>query len=1394
MVSIASTAPHAPIDRFWLAADRAYTMDQQGWLLDRSHGRFFSTNADVLTTNELASKRCLVLLGEPGIGKSTAVSLDSPLVTAGAGAQSLRVDLGSYSSEDRLVRKVLEGTEITNWLEGEFELCLTLDGFDEAHTRIETLHQLVAEYLDSWDCSRLVLRVVCRTAEWPSSLEQHLKRHFEDVVPYELLPLRRFDAAVLAESYGIEPEAFLMAIESSRAVPLASRPLTLELLARTYKREGSLPRKSPDIYRKGLLALCEEVNPIRRDARRSLLHQAVERFEACSRLAALSIFSSRPSFWLGPLVEAESEDLTVEECSSSSAFPGVVADTFTTERIESALQTGIFTGSGSQRVTWAHATFADFLAACWVITNNLNKAQVESLLRSGSGMIYPPVRQIAAWLVAMSEEYAWLVDADPEAFLLNIEIPNESLRLRIASAVLERAGQGKLHHDYQRNYAGLEHSGLGDQIDPVLRGGTYQAQRIAVAIARDCRLSAVLPQLISIAMDERADQGLRVPAAWAVYELNKATPTEDLLPLLRSPLTPVGDSTDFQELAAAALMASWPHAISTAQVLEVFEQQPRGVVSLYSVAIAEVSESLTVEDLQPACEWLLSKPHLVGDSRFAELEEAILSLCLSNLAEVQALATATAIARHRMREFEPLFRNSLTVPRQMKEQARRTLVMSLLADEDWDLVFGITDRTGPQGSALLSAEDFDWLVEQYQNSSGVLQNNLGKVLQLIADPGIRRHLDYVLGLPEDHPVAPLFAFWRGPIELTSPEADELREILRINSKTKGHITERKVKEKAADAQVRSEISSMSPQARGGDVTAFWKLTRRLMVPPNSLFYKDMYQPDLTKHARWETLDAETHQDLVMAASLYLRGAKCEPQEWVGRKNRVYYPARAGYCALILLLRFNRPLLDQLEPSVWREWAPIIVGWEFMGDSKGMEDKRQIIKLALPHAREELTQAMLQLIDSAKAEHVNIHLREELELLLTDTVAATLLAMMRSNDFPIRPLMDLTDVLLKGYPEQTIALLAEWVLPAQRNVNAERAREAALRLLLAGGRSAWLVVHELMTDAPDFLESVLLAMPPFVGRKAPHLNETELAALYEWLIDRFPLEADVRSESGGVVGPSEAVAMWRENVLEALVRGGSSTAVSEMQRLVDDHPELPALRYSLARAEQRHLEGSWQPLTPIQIDRLASDVESRLVCSEVDLFSASLEALSRIQARLQGDTPSSALLWDTYSERPKSEDDVSDYLRTEMQNDLVSRGAVVNREVQVRRVGRGLGERTDLRVDAAAASGSTTPSLITVVAEVKGCWNPGIESSIQSQLVDRYMADLHTNYGIYIAIWFDPESWTTEDPRRRAAEAFGSPENLRTVLQEKAAEQETAGRHIEIVILDASRRRPHATNS
>jgi hypothetical protein len=216
------------------------------------------------------------------------------------------------------------------------------------------------------------------------------------------------------------------------------------------------------------------------------------------------------------------------------------------------------------------------------------------------------------------------------------------------------------------------------------------------------------------------------------------------------------------------------------------------------------------------------------------------------------------------------------------------------------------------------------------------------------------------------------------------------------------------------------------------------------------------------------------------------------------------------------------------------------------------------------------------------------------------------------------------------------------------------------------------------------------------------------------------------------------------------------------------PEYKWLSNALVDAQRAYRDRTWEALSPSQLDQLANSRHSRLIRTDEDLCAATLVALQAIEQRLQGDTPSANLLWDTHSGRPKSEEEISDYLSIELGRQLHERGAVVNREVQVRRTKpTGLSERTDLRMEALPKQEDEATGPLKIPGEVKGAWNAGVIDEVESQLVNRYMADIHTNHGVYGAIWFDLESWTNEDDSRKSrAASHGSREQLRSPSRNK----------------------------
>lgn len=230
---------------------------------------------------------------------------------------------------------------------------------------------------------------------------------------------------------------------------------------------------------------------------------------------------------------------------------------------------------------------------------------------------------------------------------------------------------------------------------------------------------------------------------------------------------------------------------------------------------------------------------------------------------------------------------------------------------------------------------------------------------------------------------------------------------------------------------------------------------------------------------------------------------------------------------------------------------------------------------------------------------------------------------------------------------------------------------------------------------------------------------------------------------------------------------------------------------MATAEAAFRRAQWAPTSLSQLLRLAADRRSVVVNNLPDLAAATLAALQEIQIQLTGATPDSHYLWDIHARRPKSEDEISDYLCNELDRVLASRGAVVNREVQIRRNGSsGIGERPDALVDASLA-GRPQNGRLSLPIEVKGAWNGELLTAASTQLVDRYMRDLGAAHGIYVVAWPDLDSWTDGTDNRRTTLASLNRAASEARLARQASDLDQRGSTVHVVHLDIAYRRPAA---
>jgi predicted NACHT family NTPase len=165
--------------RFWCPRDAAFSFSDGGYLYDpeSEYGRV--VNPHVVTFGDICAVPCLALLGEPGIGKSTALQAEYDRLAhevLAAGESLLRLDLKEYASDVRLIRDSFESDTFRAWLDGSHVLHLFFDSLDEGCLEIRNLASVLAGQLKKHASyvSRLRLRIACRTSDWPASLESAL--------------------------------------------------------------------------------------------------------------------------------------------------------------------------------------------------------------------------------------------------------------------------------------------------------------------------------------------------------------------------------------------------------------------------------------------------------------------------------------------------------------------------------------------------------------------------------------------------------------------------------------------------------------------------------------------------------------------------------------------------------------------------------------------------------------------------------------------------------------------------------------------------------------------------------------------------------------------------------------------------------------------------------------------------------------------------------------------------------------------------------------------------------------------------------------------------------------------------------------------------------------------
>ncbi|NIF18241.1 hypothetical protein [Pantoea sp. Cy-639] len=346
-----------------------------------------------LRLSDLATFPRVVILGEPGIGKTHAL-------------KKLAIDAKSS------VVEVLDFTASPPSADEVF-----LDALDEYMVYEQNLLELsrTLKTISRW-------RISCRTESWrPAFVTKALRTPAKDqIVVVKLLPLDVFEQIALLEHYRcLEPPEFLRHAGQAGVSTLTKSPLSLYLLHRIVTATGAWPRSKRDLFHSAVKQLGSEHNYFHQETRRFSVDECLSK---ASRLLLLMLVTGHGTvsrFESSNSEEHAARSITLSQCGLSK------------DELDGVLGTALFQGDG-KHFTPAHRVVAEYLgghALALAVKGSGDHyrcplSRATGLITGDDGKSPNDLRGLYAWFavhlaeIGLHAQALELVRADPEAVLL----------------------------------------------------------------------------------------------------------------------------------------------------------------------------------------------------------------------------------------------------------------------------------------------------------------------------------------------------------------------------------------------------------------------------------------------------------------------------------------------------------------------------------------------------------------------------------------------------------------------------------------------------------------------------------------------------------------------------------------------------------------------------------------------------------------------------------------------------------------------------------------------------------------------------------------------------------------------------------------------------------------
>lgn len=896
------------------------------------------------------------------------------------------------------------------------------------------------------------------------------------------------------------------------------------------------------------------------------------------------------------------------------------------------------------------------------------------------------------------------------------------------------------------HYRKLNHEGLAAQLRPYICdiSKCHVVRRVAIGIAKACELNSLQADLIQIALEATESRAIRIQAAYAVARIGNAETKNRLRPLA---INPLNDDPD-DELKGVALSAIWPGHLSAAELFRVLTpQKDKSLSGAYASFIySNLLPGLQPDDLPCALDWISNlSPRGELSYQKAKLVDQIMIKAWQHLELPRVLDSFAKTACVLFKRHDHLFNN--------QGAAKNSREFTIDANKRRQVVAAIVPHIQEPGNdtfwliqdCLLWQEDVPWLIEcckhhADERSHRIYANFIERLTHYDS-----LYANEILEACQDDSALNAAMRWITEPWLFDDPVVQRRRTEYFDQKE----YEQQEKIRLIDPPPSERVARALMLSEDGNHEAWSNLLTEMTLEIDSQTY-GFADSDVETLPGWENADGDTRKRIIDAAKRYLLYAT-PPQIYVG-SNSYTQASIAGWPAILLLLNQDANFIAEMQGDLWCKWIPLVIGFSPHGIEKEVLDI--VLKFAYRNAPENFLRNVKQeILRETEDEGGYLSITAKMEGVWDDHVAAVFSGILLQEGLPLTCMAKLLDDLVrKGVVGAYAFAQSLFIIPPPEDETDETKRELALiaaaTLLRWRATDCWDTVWSAMHSDTGFGKDLMLA---WCGKNAhAQLTETQLAELYIWLEANFP-QTDDKNYRGEVYSPTsrDELGRFRDSIIQTLKVKGTPAACRAIEKIIAQFPNEIWLKWSLEEARKTTRQATWLPPSPTEILMLIANPESRLVRTDEELLDAVIASLRRLQEKLHGSTPMAPFLWDESANKPKSENRLSDYVKTHLEADLRTSGVIANREVEIRNSkDRGLGERTDILVQAFKRDPSTGQAVdkVSVVIESKGCWNNDLDTAMETQLKTNYLAGGGYRCGLYLIGWFYCDRWKEEDKK------------------------------------------------